>query len=135
MNYTQRTLDYLRDEWSPKRIAVVERWIMGANVRRDLFEIVDIVAIVHDKLWGVQSTSYGARAEHIEKLLVEKVQNVTDWLATGMPLVMVSWKKVKRTRGGKAFRYVPVVDHFTLAESGAVQLVELGEQVWIRRKS
>jgi hypothetical protein len=108
--YTQKTLEYLTKQGY--EAGVVEKWIMGANKRRDLFGVIDIVAMGHGMILGVQSSSYAGRKSHMEKILAEP--RVRKWLVNGGHLLLITWKKVLRKRGGKAFRYEPVIDDITL---------------------
>lgn len=63
---SQRTLKRLRDDgWLAE---VVERWIPGANIRKDLWGFVDVLAIRGDETLGVQSTSGANVAARIAKI-------------------------------------------------------------------
>ena len=58
MTHTQRTLKYLRDQGLTA--GIVERWMPNpkhpaGGVRKDLFGIIDIIAIGPEKTMGVQS--------------------------------------------------------------------------------
>lgn len=106
--YTQKTLKLLKDQgWE---CAIVERWIPGANIRRDLFNIIDILAILGDRLVGVQSTSYGQRTPHLNKIYNEHGSSTRSWLGTGNELWLISWKKQPIKKGSKRFRYEPCID-------------------------
>lgn len=88
---------------------VVERWQAQAFPPRriDLFGIIDIIAIRKGEILGVQSTSMGARLEHVRKLTGECREQTLAWLDSGAKFLLVCWKKKKKVRGGKAFAYVP----------------------------
>jgi hypothetical protein len=112
--YTQLTLKWLRREGF--MCEVVERWVtFGPNpkaggppgIRRDLFNIIDIIAIKPGCILGVQSTSCGARDAHIHKIQIEKAANLTAWLESGAGLWLVSWEKPEH-------RWLPIVDKFGL---------------------
>ena len=107
--YTEKTLKFLRDRGD--KAQVVEKWQQQSFRRIDLFGIIDIVSM-GNKIRGVQSTSYGCRKEHIDKILGEGLDAAQRWIAAGGELYLFSWKKEKRKRGGKAFRYAPVIDRF-----------------------
>lgn len=63
---TSRSLELLRDEgWL---VAVVERWIPGANIRQDLFGLFDLIAIREDATMVVQVTSASNVASRIRKI-------------------------------------------------------------------
>jgi hypothetical protein len=64
---TQRTLAHLRK--LGYTADVTERWIPGANVRRDLFGFIDILAINDTEVLGVQATSGDHVAERVLKIV------------------------------------------------------------------
>jgi hypothetical protein len=119
---TQRTLRELRDQG--RVCGIVERRIparpgMPYGITKDLFGIIDIIALDPERgVVGVQSTGT-AFAEHERKLLEEKTQECVDWLSTpGTVLELWGWRKVKLKRGGKAMRWAPRIREFTLADFG-----------------
>ena len=63
---TQLTLRHLRAEGYTAEI--VERWIPGANIRRDLFGFVDVLAIRGTETLAVQTTSVGNVSHRIAKI-------------------------------------------------------------------
>lgn len=107
---TQRTLEYCRKQgWL---VDVVERFIKvpnhpGGGIRRDLFGIIDIIAIREGKILGIQTTSGSNHSSHLKKLIcdlkevtpteVEDVyrrqDNLEQWLETGSQYEIWSWKK------------------------------------------
>lgn len=98
---TSRSLKHLRAQgWTAQ---VVERWIPGANLRKDLFGGIDIVAIggtdeigpMFDTV-GVQSTSDSNVAARREKMLA--IPELKLWLECGNQLVIHGWAK-KGPRG------------------------------------
>lgn len=82
--------------------------------RQDCFGIIDLLAIKPGIILGVQSTSWHARKKHLEKLRNVEVKNTRAWLEAGGRLQLITWKKVKRVRGGKAFTYMPCVEEVKL---------------------
>ena len=73
---------------------VVERWIPGANVRRDLFGFVDVLCLGDTgDIVGVQSTSASNISARIAKIsespLVGRVRQA------GIRIFVHGWKKVK----------------------------------------
>ena len=114
---TQRTLKELRKRGY--RVDIVERWIPipgGHGRRRDLFNIIDILALSTDFILGVQSCGNSFSA-HWKKLTEDEAENTWDWLS--MPytrLEIWAWRKVKVKRGGKAVRWEPRIKAITLAD-------------------
>ena len=63
---TQLTLEKLRAEgWLAE---VVEKWIPGANIRKDLWGFVDILAIRDDEILAAQATSYSNVSSRVNKI-------------------------------------------------------------------
>lgn len=86
---TQRTLARLRaDGWLAE---VVERWIPGANVRKDLWGFVDVVAIKSGVTLGVQSTSGSNVAARVTK--IADSPNLAAVRAAGWRLEVDGWRK------------------------------------------
>ena len=117
---TQRTLRALRQQG--RVCDIVERFITQAGphgIRRDLFNIVDVLALDPERGFvGVQSCGQ-AFAAHERKMLEEHAQECIDWLSTpGGSLELWSWRRIKLKRGGKAMRWSPRVRVFTLEDFG-----------------
>lgn len=72
---TQRSLaDLRKNGWIAE---VVERWVPGANVRKDLFGFVDIVAVREgEKPLLVQTTSRSNTSARLKKILASEVLKV-----------------------------------------------------------
>lgn len=83
---------------------------MGANIRKDLFGIIDLIAIGPGQIIGVQSTSYGCRKDHVNKIYGDKLEETLAWLESKADLLLVCWKKVPK---GRSFRYEPVIERIT----------------------
>jgi hypothetical protein len=63
---TQLSLKKLREDgWLAE---VVERWIPGANIRKDLWGWVDIVALKDGETLAVQTTSYSNMSARAKKI-------------------------------------------------------------------
>lgn len=140
-SYTQRSLAHLRKQGRPAE--VVERWmsftqseavpdsdgrVRGGGYRRDLFQFIDIIAIMPTGILAVQSTSKAQLAPHMRKLRHDpKIRkNVVAWLEAGAQLAMYGWAKVgsrwhcevrvvtlemmqedRKERAAKAIEYAP----------------------------
>ena len=115
MTPTQRTLKALREQGMIA--GIVERWIPRINIRRDLFGILDIVALHPVRgVVGVQSTGQDF-AGHMAKMTVEKRAECMAWLKTpGTALELWGWSKLLVKRGGKARTWQPRVHVFTMED-------------------
>lgn len=113
--YTQKSLALIRDHNFTAE--VVEKWIMGANIRKDLFGLIDIIAIARGRVLGIQSTGINGRKEHQQTILGH--ENTVKWLESGAELLQISWDKKLIKKGGSAFRYHPIIDVYEL-KSGRV---------------
>ena len=88
---TQRSLKKLRDEgWTAD---VVERWVPGANIRRDLFGFIDILAISGNETLAVQATSYSNISARVKK--IEEHENIGRVRDAGWTIEVWGWHKVK----------------------------------------
>lgn len=109
VSYTQLTLKYLRRQGY--LCEVVEKWINfgrpgGGGIRRDLFNIIDIIAVKPGSILGVQSTSLPHRDDHLVKLTEAKGENSIRWLESGAGLQLITWEKI-------GHRWQPTVDDIT----------------------
>jgi hypothetical protein len=73
---------------------VTEKWVPGANIRKDLWGFVDILCLGADgSIVGVQSTSASNVAARITKIaespLVDRVRQA------GIKILVHGWRKVK----------------------------------------
>lgn len=111
MTNTSRTLELLRERGF--RCGIVERYNQFTKQRHDLFGIIDIIAIKHGQIYGVQSCG-SSYAEHKRKIL-DTMYGVY-WLEAGGELLLVGWRKIKKKRGGKAMIWSPREYKFTLED-------------------
>ncbi len=96
MSPTARTLTVLRRlGYLP---AIVERWIPGANVRRDLYGCIDIVAIQANEhgVLGIQATSLPNISARLKK--AKALPALEIWLLAGNRFEVWGWRgsEVKR---------------------------------------
>ena len=90
MTPTQRTLKLLRDDgWLAE---VVERWVPGANIRKDLFGWVDIVALRDGETLAVQCTSYTNISARVKK--IADSETVAQVRKAGWLIWVIGWRKV-----------------------------------------
>ena len=90
MTPTQRTLKKLRDDgWIAE---VVERWVPGANIRKDLFGWIDIMALRDGQTLAVQCTSYSNMSARIKK--IEESETIAEVRKAGWSVCVIGWRKV-----------------------------------------
>jgi hypothetical protein len=75
---------------------VVERWIPGANIRRDLFGAFDLLALDPDStgVLAVQTTSLSNVPGRVAKL--RSLSSVASWLKAGNAVQVHGWAKQGR---------------------------------------
>lgn len=90
MTPTARTLALLRDRGYLADVA--ERWIPRANVRRDLFGCIDVVAIrAGCAVLGVQATTADHVSHRVSK--ARTIPALQTWLAAGAAFQVWGWVK------------------------------------------
>ena len=111
---TSRTLRYLREQgWDADK---VEQWNAYAGKfgqRKDLFGIIDIIALTEHGITGVQSCGSDFAA-HDRKILDSDL--TIRWLEAGGALMLIGWRKILLRRGGKALRWQPRIKFYDLEE-------------------
>lgn len=99
MSPTQRSLKWLRKNGFVAE--VVERWNPWSRTRKDLFGIVDIVAIKRGSngVCGVQATSKDHISARVKK--AQDSEHLGTWLAAGNSFIVHGWGKfTKRNKSG-----------------------------------
>jgi hypothetical protein len=91
-----RTLEMFRKQGF--EIEVVERWIAGARIKKDLFGIIDALAISGDRTVGVQVCGADF-APHVAKITGPGAQAARQWLQNGRELVLIGWTPQNRRKG------------------------------------
>jgi hypothetical protein len=87
---TQLSLKKLRDEgWLAE---TVERWVPGANIRKDLWGFVDILAIRDDEILAVQATSYSNVSARVNKITDH--ENLPAVRLANIQIQVWGWRKV-----------------------------------------
>jgi len=101
---TQLSLRFLRDDgWL---VDVCERWVPapGGRVRRDLFGMIDLVAVRGAETMGVQTTSHSNALARLNKMQDDEHAVALEALhAAGWLLVVHGWRK--STRDGHACQH------------------------------
>lgn len=98
---TARTLQALRE--AGYLAEVVEKWIPMAKIRKDLFGIIDIVAIKKGQpgSLGIQATSGSNVSSRVKKALANP--NLQTWLETGNRFQV--WGYAKQGKRGERKRW------------------------------
>jgi len=111
---TSRTLKYLKGQgWEAE---IVERWLPNpkhpaGGVRKDLFGIIDIIAVADNRIAGVQSCGQ-AFSEHDKKIIAEPMS--LKWIKTKNVLMLIGWRKVLKEKGGKLKIWKPRVKVYSI---------------------
>ena len=112
---TQRTLKALRDQGYIAEVC--ERWIPnpvhpGGGFRKDLFGIIDIIAISKFSLIGVQSCGQDYAA-HDRKIM--ESEYTPEWIRCA-GLQLWGWRKLLKKKGGKQKIWVPRIKIYTMED-------------------
>lgn len=87
---TARTLEHLRKQGFPL-VQVVEHWNPHSKTRRDLFTIIDVLAVSDTAIVAVQSTSAGNVASRVTKMAESEALPVL--LKAGIKVFVHGWSK------------------------------------------
>lgn len=89
---TQRSLAKLRKDGWPL-VQVVEQWVPGANIRRDLWQFIDVICLRRDSLLAVQTTTGSNLQARMDKIAL--LPSVVHWLdtKTDRRLFLHGWSK------------------------------------------
>lgn len=71
------------------------------SINKDLFGIIDVVALLPLGIIGVQCCQAKDFAEHWRLLTVERADASRQWLNAGGTLLIYEWRKAKLKRGGE----------------------------------
>ena len=117
MTPTQRTIKALKEQG---RIpGIVERFnthVGKFGIRQDLFGFIDIIAIDPEQgIVAIQSCGQDF-AGHIKKMTGERNEAMYEWLKHS-PVELISWRKVKLSRGSKAMRWKPRIADFSIDDN------------------
>jgi carbonic anhydrase len=75
---------------------VVERWIPGANIRKDLYGFLDILAIRDEEIVGVQATSGDNVSHRIDKITNHELVGTVR--KAGIRILVHGWRKAANGR-------------------------------------
>ena len=87
---TELSLDLLRKDGYLAQ--VVEKWVPGANIRKDLFGFIDILAIGEDRTIAVQCTSYSNISDRVKK--ISESDTVSAVRKANWVIEVHGWRKV-----------------------------------------
>ena len=87
---TQLTLRELRKRGYTAN--VVERWVMGANVRQDLWGFIDVLALNGKEIVAVQATTYANMSARVKKMTDH--ENLPKVREAGITILIWGWRKV-----------------------------------------
>lgn len=71
----------------------VERWIPGANIRKDLFGWIDLLAIRDGETLAVQTTSWSNMSSRVNK--IAESDTIDAVRKAGWTIWVIGWKKDK----------------------------------------
>ncbi len=86
---TQRTLAELRHRGYLAQ--VVEHWVPGARVRRDLFGFIDVLAVRAHEVLGVQACAGASVAARVAK--ITEHENLGQVREAGIRIMVWGWRK------------------------------------------
>lgn len=96
---TSRTLRYLREQGH--LCEVVEKWNHITHTRKDLFDILDLISVKGDKVYGIQATSTGNVMARVTKILENEN---TPILLEAMEIWVIGFKKYAKPVNRKWWR-------------------------------
>lgn len=115
---TQRTLKWLRDQGYSA--GIVERYLSYAGKfgkRKDLFGFIDIIAIDGNDIVAVQSCGQAFLEHHRKITKTEEIAaEAKKWLESGGRIILIGWRKIKKTKGGKQMIWVPRIKEYSLED-------------------
>lgn len=109
---TSRTLNYIREQgWLADIVERFNAYAGKFGQRKDLFNIIDIIAMGEGSIIGIQSCGQSF-SEHDKKILEDPEGRGLMWVEHGGRLILMGWRKVKLKRGGKAMRWAPRIKEY-----------------------
>lgn len=112
ISYSGKTRDWLREQGF--RVGTTEHWNAFVGRRFDLFGFIDLVAIRPNEIVGVQASSASGHSARRNKIL--ESDDARAWLEAGGKTWIITWRKAKLQRGGKATRWVHRLEEITIED-------------------
>lgn len=115
MSPTQRTIRALKQ--NGMHCGIVEKFnphVGEHGIRQDLFGFIDAIALDASGIIGIQCCAGSGHASHRTKILENEY--APEWLKSGGKIQLWSWSKKKLKRGGKAERWMPRLEEFTITD-------------------
>lgn len=104
MSPTARTLKWCRDKgFDP--VQVVEHWNAFSRKRNDLFKFVDVLGILGNQTFGIQTTSRGNMSARKKKIEQDNAQTLSRLKDAGWVILLQGWGKVSVKRGSKSKKW------------------------------
>lgn len=109
---TQRTLRHLREQgWHADIVERFNHFAGPFGIRHDAFGFIDILCIGENSIIAVQSCGQSF-SEHNKKILANEFAPA--WLQAGGRILLIGWRKIKLHRGGKAERWSPRIQEYSV---------------------
>lgn len=94
MRPTERTIQRLKNEGA--LCGVTEKWVVipghpGGGVRRDLFDVIDCIALLPGEIRGIQCGAMSGHSGHVHKCMASEA--LKTWLTAGGTFYIYSWGK------------------------------------------
>ena len=90
---TQLTLRELKK--ATEHVQVVERWCPFSRRRKDLFEVIDVLALVGNETVAVQTTSWANVSARAKKMA--ECKHLPAMREAGWKILIHGWRKSKST--------------------------------------
>ncbi len=71
-------------------IEMVERWIPGANIRKDLYGFIDFMCIKGEETLAIQCTSWANVSSRVKK--IETSDTINQVRVAGWKIWVIGWK-------------------------------------------
>lgn len=107
----QRSLKRIKElEW---QYWITEKYNPFSKQREDLFNFIDILCLSGDRTIAIQACGTDFQ-QHVRK--IKDNAYIKPWLEAGNECQIWSWRKVKKTRGGKQSIWKPRIADIVLIE-------------------